>query len=90
MGDLTPIQKEMLKCMLLWDEEYSYPYDHFEDEYGHLITDKKILKKEMRGLLASGRVELYRGGLNEDGEVVGGCGFSIPYDRRREIETEVL
>ena len=81
---LTENQKLMLKKMLEWDREYSYPYFYFDD-----ILDDKTLRKEMRGLIASGRVEMYRGGINEDGEVVGGTGFCITYDRRLEIEEEI-
>ena len=81
--NLTDNQKTMLRKMLEWDPRYHYPYFYFDD-----ILDDKTLKKEMRGLIASGRVELCRGGINDDGEMVGGSGFVINYERRKEIEQE--
>jgi len=86
MDEFTDIQKQMLSAMLGWDDEYRYPYSSFEDDYGNPIADKKILKKEMRGLISRGWVEINRGGINDDGEVCGGTGFSINYERRRELE----
>lgn len=80
MIELTDIQIQMLKQMLEWDFEYSYPYSEFDD-----IADKKILKKEMRGLIMLGYVEMYRGGINDDGEMFGGTGFSLNYERRDEM-----
>lgn len=88
MNDLTLVQKEMLKQMLDWDMEYRYPYCYFEGAIA--LMGKKILAKEMRGLISSGRVKMDRGGLNDDGEVSGGTGFSINYERRREIEQEII
>jgi len=79
--DLTPIQKEMLKQMLEWDREYRYPYSEFND-----IAEKKVLQKEMRGLISRGWVEINRGGLDDDGQVCGGTGFSLAYERIKEIE----
>lgn len=80
MKELTKIQLEMLKQMLEWDYEYSYPYSEFND-----IADKKVLKKEMRGLVAGGYVEISRGGINDDGEMYGGTGFSLNYERIGEV-----
>jgi hypothetical protein len=81
MKELTDIQLKMLAKMLEWDMEYRYPYSYFDD-----IFDIKTLKREMRGLIAGGYVEISRGGLNDEGEVCGGTGFSLEWSRRREIE----
>ena len=70
----------MLKQMLEWDDEYYYPYSEFND-----LPDKKVLKKEMRGLISRGYVKICRGGINDDGEVVGGTGFILDYERRKEV-----
>ena len=79
--EFTKTQVEMLKQMLTWDNEYSYPYSYFDD-----IAEKKILKKEMRGLIARGYVEMHRGGINDDGELTGGTGFCLNYERKNEIK----
>lgn len=81
MKELTDKQIKMLAKMLEWDIGYYYPYFYFDD-----LFDDKTLRKEMRGLISGGYVNLMRGGLNEDGEVVGGSGFSLNYERRNEIE----
>lgn len=80
MKELTSIQSEMLKQMLEWDYEYCFPYSEFND-----IADKKVLKKEMRGLIAGGYVEISRGGIDDDGQMFGGTGFSLNYERIGEI-----
>ena len=80
---MTDIQKLMLKEMLDWDSEYSYPYSYFEG----IGIDIKTLKKEMRDLISSGLVKIWRGGIDEDdGHVMGGTGFAIDYERRDEVE----
>lgn len=79
--DLNKTQIEMLKKMLEWDSEYWFPYYYFDD-----IFEVKTLKREMRGLIAKGYVKFHRGGLNDDGEVTGGSGFTLNYGRRKEIE----
>lgn len=78
---LTPVQVEMLKQMLEWDSDYSYGYDYFND-----IADKKILKKEMKGLMKLNCVKMFRGGMDDDGQLVGGAGFCIVYEKRKEIK----
>ena len=84
-GELTPIQVEMLKQMLEWGREYSYGYDWFEG-----IADKKILKKEMRGLISRGYVEISRGGIDEDtGLTMGGTGFFLDYELIPDIKKDI-
>jgi hypothetical protein len=83
--EITRIQKEMLRQMLEWDKEYAYNYYWFND-----LPDKKILKKEMRGLISKGFVEVCRGGINDDGQLLGGTGFVLNYERRQEIKELVL
>jgi len=78
---MTDTQKVMLKKMLGWNQEYLYRYFHFDN-----IFDIKTLKKEMRGLISGGYVKLCRGGINDDGEVMGGTGFCLDYERLDEIK----
>lgn len=83
--ELNDKQLKMLEKMMEWDDEYWYPYYYFDDIY-----DKKTLQKEMKGLVSSGLVKICRGGLNDDGEVAGGCGFGIVYGKRREVENLLI
>lgn len=79
--ELNDIQLKMLEKMLEWDYEYSYPYDYFDN-----IFDKNTLKKNMRGLVAKGYVQICRGGMDDDdGHPIGGTGFCLDYERIKEI-----
>ena len=79
--ELNDIQIKMLEKMLEWDYEYSYPYDYFDN-----IFDKNTLKKNMRGLVAKGYVQICRGGMDDDdGHPIGGTGFCLDYERIKEI-----
>jgi len=80
---ITEVQKDMLKQMLAWDQDYSFDYNWFEG------IDRKTLKKEMKILREIGLSKMSRGGINDDGEVVGGTHFYIPYEKRREVEVLV-
>lgn len=84
--EINGVQKQMLTQMLDWFE-YSYNTDWFDDI---LIDGRKVMKpellKNMRELREMGLVEMFRGGLNDDGEVVGGTHFSIIYEKRAEIK----
>jgi len=79
--EFTKIQIMILKEMLTWETDYSYGYWYFDCH-----VDKKTLKKEMRGLIIKGYVKIQRGGTNDDGELVGGTGFCLAYERRKELE----
>lgn len=83
---VNEVQKQMLEQMLHWNE-YSMSTDYLDDI---LIDGRKVMKpellKNMRELRQLGLVEMFRGGLNDDGEVVGGTHFSIIYEKRKEVE----
>jgi hypothetical protein len=80
IAEFTDIQVKMLQKMLDWDNDYYYPYDWFDDLY-----PKKILKKEMRGLIARGWVLFHRGGIDDEGRICGGSGFSLRSERIEEL-----
>lgn len=89
--DLTEIQKEMLRQMLEWDNEYSYPYSEFtEITLDGGIVQKKTLQKEMRGLVSRGFVKISRGGIDDDGQLYGGTGFYLDSERMEDIKFELL
>lgn len=71
--------------MINWGE-YSYSSNQLEDIKidGVLITKKEILS-EIRELRKLGLVDMYRGGLDEDGQVVGGTHFGIPYSKKDKV-----
>jgi hypothetical protein len=83
--EFTDTQIQMLKKMLEWDDEYYYPYFYFDD-----LAPDKVLKKEMRGLIARGYVNLMRGGINDEGQICGGSGFCLNYERRQEVKDLTL
>lgn len=76
----------MLKQMIHWGE-YSYSSSWLDDiKLDGSVVSKKELLKNMRALIELGLVRMYRGGLNDDGEVVGGTHYSIAYSKKKEIE----
>ena len=87
---LNEIQKEMLKEMLNWGE-YSYSSDWLLNviKIDGVYVEKKEILENMRKLREAGLVHMFRGGLNEDGEVVGGTHFSIKYGKIKEVEALV-
>ena len=83
---LTDIQCLMLKSMLEW-QDYVYGYDMgFEDLLWEKKATKEELRENMKGLKEMGLVRMGHGGINDDGEVVGGTWFQIIYGKEREIE----
>jgi len=72
----------VLKAMLEWDQDYSYGYWYLEDTG----LDRKTLQKCIKRLRELDLVKMSRGGINDDGEVVGGTGFYISYDKREVVE----
>lgn len=86
---LNKIQIEMLKQMINWGE-YSYSYWYFDDiKINGNVVSKKELQSNMAELRKLELVKMYRGGLNEDGEVVGGTHFGIPYSKLKEVESMI-
>jgi len=82
---LNTIQIEMLKQMLNW-REYAHNTNWFDViKIGGKIITKKELLINMRELVKLGLVGMYRGGLSEDGEVVGGTHYCIEYPFHSEI-----
>ncbi len=80
--NLTDNELLVLKEMLNWDQDYSFGYAYLEETH----LDRKELKKCIAHLRELGLVKMSRGGLNDDGEVVGGTGFYIEYSKRKVVE----
>ena len=80
--DLSENETLILRTMIDWDQDYSYGYAYLE-ETG---IDRKELRKTIKRLRELGLVKISRGGINEDGEVVGGTGFYIPYEMLKTVE----
>ena len=86
MKQLSEVQKAMLAQMLEW-------YDYAKSTYwldDILIDGRKVMKpeilKNMRELIKMGLVEMFRGGFNDDGDMVGGTHYSIVWEKRAEVE----
>lgn len=83
---LNKVQAEMLAQMLEW-------YDYAKSTYwldDILIDGKKVMKpeilKNMREMVKMGLVEMFRGGFNDDGDMVGGTHYSIVWEKRAEVQ----
>lgn len=87
--ELNEVQKQILRQMFDWAnwDNCWHSYYHFDDI---LIDGRKVmrpeLQKNMAELRETGLVKMYRGGLDDEGQVCGGTGFAIPDDKMKEVE----
>lgn len=83
---LNKVQAEMLAQMLEW-YDYSMSTYWLDDI---LIDGKKVMKpeilKNMREMVKMGLVEMFRGGFNDNGDMVGGTHYSIVWEKRAEVQ----
>lgn len=80
----------MMKQMYFWDTEtQACNTDTFDPiRIDDVTVTKKELLKNMRELRKMGFVRMYRGGINEEGEVVGGTYFELDklsYENIKEL-----
>ena len=80
---LTPDEIKILNFLYYSDEERSYCYWQIEEVVG---LTKKQMQPMIKNLRYLGLVKMMRGGISEDGEVVGGTWFYIPYEERKYLK----